>query len=193
MKKRNGKNFGLFMVGVLTLLLAFSTGCTAAAAKQEKSPLFQEVVTGTENAYTFAGTDWTMTKEEVMKKLNVDADSVEVDLEDRFTVKVHSDELDSDGWATYVFIDGKKPLCTGRYAFTLEGNASEIWEKVNKMALSCMPEPKQKWEENTSMTWEAKDGSTFELLFNDIENIPPDKVSVVLEVKRPNAPVKEFP
>ena len=190
MKKRNGKNFGLFMVGVLTLLLAFSTGCSAAAAKQEKSPLFQEVVTGTENGYTFAGTDWTMTKEEVMKKLNVDADSVEVDLEDRFTVKVHSDELDSDGWATYVFIDGKKPLCTGRYAFTLEGNASGIWEKVNKMALSCMPEPKQKWEENTSMTWEAKDGSTFELLFNDIENIPPDKVSVVLEVKRPNAPVK---
>ncbi len=177
----------------LFLLIVLSSGCTGTAVKQGKSPLFQEVVTGTENGYTFAGTDWTMTKEEVMKKLNVDAGSVEVDLEDRFTVKVHSDELDSDGWATYVFIDGKKPLCTGRYAFTLEGNAFEIWEKVNKMALSCMPEPKQKWEENTSMTWEAKDGSTFELLFNDIENIPPDKVSVVLEVKRPNAPVKVFP
>ena len=51
------------MVSGLALLLAFSSGCTETAAKQEKSPLFQEVVTGTESGYTFAGTDWTMTKD----------------------------------------------------------------------------------------------------------------------------------
>lgn len=189
MKRRNGRIFRLFVLGGLALLIALSGGC---AAKQEKSPLFQEVVTGTENGYTFAGTDWTMTKEEVMKKLGVDAGSVEADLEDRFTVKVHSDELAADGWATYVFIDGEQPLCTGRYYFPLEGDASAIWNKVNKMALTCMPEPKQEWKENTSMTWEAADGSTFELQFNEIENLPSGQISVVLQVKCPDSPVKEF-
>lgn len=175
------------------LLAALLSGCTQGSAQNQKSALFEEVVVQTEEGFTFTGLDWSMTKDEVMEKLGVSADTVGADLEDRFTVAVHSDELNADGWATYVFISGDEPLCAGWYYFPVnDGDGEEkIWSKVKEMALTCLPEPETEWKQGESMKWEGADGSTVSVLFNAVENAPEGTYPVTLEVSCPPIPSDE--
>ena len=170
MKQRRQRRKVGFMRRILSafftviLLLAALAGCRKSG---EPVSVMDQVVTKGSEGFLFAETDWTMTKDEVMKKLNVTPETVTRNLEDRFTVPVHINEFDTDGWATYVFldenVDENQPFCSGWYAFELTGSWKAIAEQMRETAVKTLQEPKEEnmWDSGTYMIWKAEDGSSF--------------------------------
>lgn len=149
------------------LLLAVLAGCNHKSAESVSS--VDQAVTKSSGGFLFAGTDWSMKRDEVMKKLNVTPETVERNLEDRFTVPVHINEFDTDGWATYVFldenVDENQPFCSGWYAFELTGRWKAIAEQMRETAVKTLQEPQEEnmWDSGTYMIWKAEDGSSFSI------------------------------
>ena len=134
-----------FLSAFLCILFLFSlVACNRAEPKP--ATLFEEVVNKTETGYAFAGMDWSVTKAQAMEQLNVTPDTVERDMEDRFTIAVHSDQLKADGHATYVFIDKDNQLCTGRYYFPISGSDhAGLRSRLKEMALEWLGKPDDGW------------------------------------------------
>ena len=159
--------------------------CSLPACSEPEQKLFEEVVTKTETGYAFAGMDWSVTKAEAMKQLNVTPETVERDLEDRFTIAVYSDELGAAGHATYVFVDKDNQLCGGWYYFPIDNmDETTLCAKVKAMAQEWLGEPENRWEEllESSIRWVGSDESLVSL---NVDRSVEGQLSVLLSVGCP--------
>lgn len=92
------------------LFLLLSVGCKNTSASSapidQHKPLMEQIVSRTENGYSFLGLDWGMTREEVLKKLGISQDDIAHETTDRFAVSFHTDELKTDGSLEFIFENG---------------------------------------------------------------------------------------
>lgn len=180
---------------VVCTALLLSFGACGSIWNRRVSPLFEEVVTKTGDGYAFAGMDWSVTKPEAMRQLGVTAETAARDMDDRFTVAVHSDEWGIDGWATYVFIDKENPICTGRYYFPIEGGEDAVYRaRLKEMAQTWLPEPEGGWtawdQGSEYVTWNGENGSKVSIILFCASD---GTLMVTLEVYRPPIRKEDLP
>ncbi|MDD6176086.1 MAG: hypothetical protein PUC59_10080 [Firmicutes bacterium] len=98
------KTLSLLLCSLLTFL---TIGCKntppAASPIDQHQPLMEQIVSRTENGYSFLGLDWGMRREDVLKKLGLTQTDIIRETADRFVVSFHTDELNTDGSLEFIF------------------------------------------------------------------------------------------
>lgn len=160
----------------------FLFGCQQAGTVPDLPdlPLMKRFVSGDENGYTFAGLNWFIEKQEVVRRKEFRTSELLEREPFYFTVPVHDLDLGADGIAVYTFIsEDDLRLCGGRCEFAgLAMSQAELYRMALRWAKDAMPLPDgdfKSWEfyeqyefdedaSPLSLRWTAADGSAVALV-----------------------------